>query len=560
MAKDIQFGDHVRRDILGGVLTLANSVGVTLGPRGRNVVIEHRAAGLAPVATKDGVTVAQAIELTGRRQSIGVSMVRSMAMSVAKDVGDGTTTAVILTRRIAEQTHKAMAAGMNPRDVALGIEKAARAVDADLLRRARHCADRSTLSQVATISANGDIDVGDIVADALELAGPGGVVSTQLGNGVDDQIESVEGMRWEQGYRSPYFVTDSIRQRAELEDAHVLIYDRVIHNFDELIPTLEIVRKHGGSLLVVAENVADEALPGLLINHIRKNLCSIAVKGPGFGDGRYEYLLDLAAITGARPIMESCGEDLSSVTPAHLGTARRVSVGEEETIVVGAGGDAGAISERLGAARRQLDWIVNGDPGKGSPSGKRRDIEKLEERICALSGRMVTIKVGGFSDVLIKEKLQRVENALNSARAAREMGVVAGGGVGLYRARAALEGMTGENLDQTHGVAILRNALDEPIRRIMGNAALDIEEALFELRRSKDDFWGLDVRTGVWGDLYELGVIDPVTVTRLALRNAVATAMALMTVECAVTIIPPEDPTFGFSGEVAAATREDPRS
>jgi chaperonin GroEL len=354
-------------------------------------------------------------------------------------------------------------------------------------------------------------------------------------------------------------MTDSKRQVAELEDAHVLIYDRVINDFAELIPTLEIVREKGGALLIVAENFDESALPGLLLNHIRKNLCSIAVKGPGFGDSRYDYLLDLAALTGARPIMESFGEDLSSVTPAHLGRARRVVASEDETIVIGAGGDPAAIADRLARARHELDWIVNGDSSKGSPSGKRREVEKLEERISALTGKMVTIKVGGQSDVLVKERLQRIDNALNSARMAREQGVIAGGGVGLYRARRALAELSGDNLDQNYGIAILRNALDEPARRIAANAGVDANELLFELRRSDDEYFGYDVRKDVWGDLHKMGVIDPVGVVRLALRHAIGTATSLMTVECAITILPPKDPTFGFSGDDAAATREDPR-
>jgi chaperonin GroEL len=560
MAKEIRFGDDVRRDILAGVRTLADSVGVTLGPRGRNVIIEHRAHGLAPVATKDGVTVAQAIELSGKRESIGVSMVRTMATTVAREAGDGTTTAVVLTRRIANETRKAFASGMNARDLSIGVDLAMKAVDAALVRMARPCADRVTLAHVATIASGGDTSIGKIVSDALEQAGPGGVVSAQLGEAVHDEIESVEGMRWEQGYRSPYFMTDSKRQVAELEDAHVLIYDRVINDFHELIPTLEIVREIGGSLLVVAENFEEAALPGLLLNHIRKNLLSIAVKGPGFGDSRYHYLLDLAALTGARPIMESFGEDLSSVTAAHLGKARRVIASEDDTIVIGAGGDPDAIADRLARARRELEWIVSDDPSKGSPSAKRREIEKLKERISALTGMMVTIKVGGYSDVLIKERLQRVDNALNSAGMAREQGVIAGGGVGLYRAQRALADLSGGNLDQNHGIAIVRNALDEPVRRIAGNAGLDVNELLFELRRNDNDFFGYDVRQGTWGDMFEMGVIDPVGVTRLALRNAIGTATSLMTVECAITIVPPKDPTFGFSGEEAAATREDPRA
>jgi chaperonin GroEL len=559
MAKDIRFGDGVRRDILVGVRTLADSVGVTLGPRGGNVIIEHRAHGLPPVATKDGVTVAQAIELPGRRESIGVSMVRTMATIVAREAGDGATTAVVLARRIAVETRKALASGLNPRDISIGIDLAMKVVDSALLRLARPCTDRRTLAHVATI-ASGDKQIGETVADALEQAGDGGVVSAQLGDAVRDEIECVEGMRWEQGYRSPYFMTDSKRQVAELEDAYVLIYDRVISDFAELIPTLEIVRELGGSILVVAENFEEAALPGLLLNHIRKNLCSIAVNGPGFGDSRYDYLLDLAVLTGARPIMESFGESLGSVTRAHLGKARRVVASDSETVVIGAGGDPTAIADRLASARHERDCIVTGDPSKGSPSGKRREVEKLEERISALTGKGVTIKVGGYSDILIKERLQRVENALNSARMAREQGVIAGGGVGLYRARRALDDLRGANLDQNHGITIVRKAIEEPASRIAANAGLDVNELLFELRSNGDDFFGCDVRSQVWGDLFEMGVIDPVGVTRLALRNAIGTASSLMMVECAITNLPFRVPAVEFSAEAAAATREDPRA
>jgi len=560
VARNIRFGDPVRMKLLDGLDVLADAVGVTLGPCGRNVVIEHRASGLPPVATKDGATVAQAVETSGRTESVGISLVRQMATTVAKEAGDGTTTSVVLTRRVAAETRKALAAGMNPRDIALGMELAARAVEADLLRRARACDDPRSLAHVATLAAGGDEEIGALVAEALTLAGDGGVVDVELGNGVTDEIESVEGMRWEQGYRSPYFMTDSARKTAELESPYILIYDRVINDFAELVPALELVRHRGGSLLVVAENIAEEALPGLLLNHIRKNLCSIAVKGPGYGDSRYEYLLDLAALTGGRAIMEACGEDISNVTIEHLGRARRVVVREDDTLVIGGEGDPAVIAERLASARRQADWIIEGDASKGSPSGKRHELGNLQTRIKALSGRLATIRAGGLSDVVIKERMQRIENALNSARSARSDGVVAGGGVGLYRARAALAQLRGENPDQDHGVAIVRAALDEPIRRIAANAGIDADEFLFELRRSNDDFWGMDMRSGVCGDLFSAGVIDPVRVTRLVLRNAVATASSLMTVECAITHIPPSDPTFGFDPRLASETREDPRA
>ena len=560
MARNIRFGNPVRQGLLDGVNALANAVGVTLGPSGRNVMIEHRTGTLAPVATKDGATVAQSIELSGAMGNAGLMLVRQMATTVSKEAGDGTTTSIVLTRRLAQETHKALTAGMNPRDISLGMGLAARAVDANLVRRARSCKDARALAHVATLAASGDEGIGALVADALERAGEGGVVSVEMGSGVVDEIDIAEGMRWEQGYRSPYFMTDSTRKVAELENPYVLIYDRVINDLAELIPTLELVREQGGGLLVVAENIAEEALPGLLLNHIRKNLCSIAVKGPGYGDSRYDFLLDLAALTGGRAIMKAFGEDLGSVTLEHLGKARRVEVREEETIVIGGGGDPGAIADRLASVKQQADWIVNGDQSKGSPTGKRHELGKLNDRIAALSGKIVTIKVGGVTDIVIKERRQRVENALNSARMARDEGVVAGGGVGLYRSRVVLTGLKGENLDQTHGIAIVRRALDEPLRRIADNAGFDAHEVMFHLRQFGEDFWGLDVKSGVYGDLFDAGIIDPVRVTRLALRNAVGTASSLMTVECAVMHIPPDDPTFGFNPHEAAATREDPRT
>ena len=442
MARDIRFGNPVRQGLLDGVNVLADAVGVTLGPSGRNVMIEHRTGTLAPMATKDGATVAQSIELSGAMGNAGLMLVRQMATTVSKEAGDGTTTSIVLTRRLAQETHKALAAGMNPRDISLGMGLASRAVDVDLVRRARSCKDARALAHVATLAAGGDEGIGALVADALERAGEGGVVSVEMGSGGVDEIDIAEGMRWEQGYRSPYFMTDSTRKVAELENPYVLIYDRVINDLAELIPTLELVREQGGGLLVVAENIAEEALPGLLLDHQKKPLLHRRQRA-GLRRQSVRFPARPRRVDWWRAIMEAFGEDLGSVTLEHLGKARRVEVREDETVVIGGVGDPDTIADRLASVKQQADWIVSGDQSKGSPTGKRHELGKLNDQIAALSGKIVTIKVGGVTDIVIKERRQRMENALNSARMARDEGVVAGGGVGLYRSRAALTGLKG---------------------------------------------------------------------------------------------------------------------
>jgi chaperonin GroEL len=386
------------------------------------------------------------------------------------------------------------------------------------------------------------------------------VISLELGTAVDDQIEFVEGADWEQGYPSRYFVTNKDKETAELDDPYVLLYDRIIYRFDELIPVLDQVKKVNGSLLIVAENVEEAALPGVLLNHIRRNLKAVVVKPPAYGDNRKDALADLAALLGGKAILEACGDDLAKVKLADLGRAKRVIVAEDRTTIIGGAGDPEVIKERLGVVQQQADWIRDSDPSKGSAVGKAHDLEGLEERIRRLSGMAAVIRIGGRNDTVIKERLQRFENALNSIRGAMSEGVLPGGGAGLLRARKALDKLPRQPFDVQCGVDVIRNAIGEPARLISRNAGEDARHVMNLILASDDEFWGLDARRGQFGDLHALGVLDPLRVTRLALQEAASAAASIMITECVITQIPPEDPLYGYTPEWAAETREDPRS
>jgi chaperonin GroEL len=557
MAKDIRYGDIARRRMLAGANLLADAVQVTLGPRGRNVMIEHRTAGIQPIVTKDGVTVARSIAVDDRFESAGVNMFKDMAGKVSKQCGDGTTTTIVLARYIARKVLTAMGSGLDPNGLRTGLELATHAAIEDLERRAKSCADKRSIVRIGATASNGDISVGELLASAFEKVGPKGMINVNLGNGISDEVEFQEGAHWEQGWLSPYFMTDKTRRIAELSDPYVLLYDRPIKQFEELVPILEKVRQAEGSLLIIAEDVEDAALAGILLNHVRCLLKAIAVKPAAYGDRRKETLADLACLLGGRAILEDNGDDLSHVKLADLGRARRVEVSDSSTTLFGGAGDAGKIAERVHALRFEVERIESND--KGSPTGKLHDLDDLEERIANLSNVTATINVGGGSEAEMKERLQRVENARNSISAALAEGGLPGGGVGLLRCRSVLRGLSSTDIAVRRGIQIIADAVGEPSRLIADNAGQDALAVQYETLASDNDAFGFDARTARFGDLFEAGVIDPLRVTRLALQHATITASTLMTTECVVATLPPDDPTFGYTAEWAAATREDPR-
>jgi chaperonin GroEL len=560
MAKAFHFGCAGRLRMLAGADLLADAVQITLGPHGRNVLIEHRTAGVAPILTRDGITVARSIEDGDAARNAGIAMLREAARNVSREAGDGTSTTIVLARGIAAGAVKAMAAGMDPNGLRQGIGMAIDAVVADLERRARKCASGPALVALGTIAANGEERIGTMLAEAFERVGADGIVALELGEGREDKLEFVEGAAWDQGYPSRYFVTNRDLETAELDNPFVLLTDRIITRFDELIPALDLVREENGSLLIVAENIEEQALPPLLLNHIRAIIRAVPVKPPGYGESRAHALADLAVLTGGRAILESCGDKLEQVRLADLGRARRAVVTENSISVMGGGGEPSAIAERTASIEQQIGWIRNGDPSKGSAIGKSHDQEQLEERLRRLSGVAAVIRVGGCTDVEIKERLQRFENAKNSMRGALREGVLPGGGTALLRAREALRDLPREPIDVRCGVDIVARAIAEPARLIGANMGDDPAQVLARIPGGASSFFGLDARHGRFGDLYELGVLDPLKVTRLALQEAASAASLLMTSECVITEIPPEDPTYGYTPEWADATREDPRA
>lgn len=559
MAQEIIYGSRARKRIMSGIDKLADTVSITMGPRGRNVLIEHRTAGLLPLLTRDGMTVIEYLLFGDRIEDLGIHLVRQMAREMSKSVGDGTSTSVALMRSIAREATRAMAAGLNSRDLRIGIDLATRAVIAELANLARPCQDEASIKRIAALAAHDSAEIGVLISDAIDQAGPGGTVVIEMGNGRKDEIELVTGMQWEQGYRSPYFVTDRDRHVAELTNPLVLIYDRRIDQFAELIPVLEPVRQQQRSLLIVAEDIAEAALPGILLNHIRGNLHAVAVRSPGHGDKRYERLNDLAILTGGRAILEAEGSSLDRIKLADLGSAEKVTVTEDFTTLVGGAGDAAKIENRRAALKHQIQLQRDADPTKGSPKGALAEMETLKERLAGLLGRVASVKIGGGTDVEIKERLQRAENAYNSVTAAIAEGIVPGGGVALARCSRALDRLSGGNIAQDRGIAIVKAALREPISRISANAGYNSAEVFFNVTRATNPNWCFDARTGEYGDAYEIGVIDPVRVTRLAILKAASTAGMLLTTDCVVSDAVPDDPTFGYTPEWAAATREDPR-
>jgi len=526
-AKEVRFGDDARRRMLAGVNVLANAVKVTLGPKGRNVVLD-KAFG-APTVTKDGVSVAKEIELDDKFENMGAQMVKEVASHTSDTAGDGTTTATVLAQSILKEGLKAVAAGMNPMDLKRGIDKATIAVTEELKKLSKPCSDSKAIAQVGTISANGDEVIGGNIADAMAKVGKEGVITVEEGSGLENELEVVEGMQFDRGYLSPYFINSSATQSCELESPYILLHDKKISNIRELLPLLEGVAKAGKPLLIIAEDIEGEALATLVVNNIRGILKVCGVKAPGFGDRRKAMLQDLAILTGGQVISDEVGLSLEKAKLEDLGKAKKVQVAKENTTVIDGAGKPKDIKSRIEQINKEIEETTSD-----------YDREKLQERVAKLAGGVAVIKVGAATEVEMKEKKARVEDALHATRAAVEEGVVPGGGVALIRAKRALENLKGDNDDQNVGVNILKRALEEPLRQIVINAGEDGAVILNRVAEGKGNF-GYNAQTGDFGDMVSMGIIDPTKVTRSALQNASSVAGLLLTTEAMVTEAPKKD-------------------
>ena len=533
-AKDVKFGDSARHKMVAGVNILADAVKVTLGPKGRNVVLE-RSYG-APTITKDGVSVAKEIELKDRFENMGAQMLKEVASKTSDVAGDGTTTATVLAQSIIKEGMKFVAAGMNPMDLKRGIDKAVTATVAELKRLSKPCTTGKEIAQVGSISANSDPEIGKIIADAMEKVGKEGVITVEDGSGLQNELEVVEGMQFDRGYLSPYFINNPDRQIALLESPFVLLHDKKISNIRELLPVLEQVAKAGKPLLIIAEDVDGEALATLVVNNIRGILKTCAVKAPGFGDRRKAMLEDIAILTGGTVIAEEVGLSLEKITLKDLGQAKRIEVGKEETTVIDGAGDAKTIEGRVKQIRAQIEEATSD-----------YDKEKLQERVAKLAGGVALIKVGAATEVEMKEKKARVEDALHATRAAVEEGIVAGGGVALLRARTAVAKIKGDNHDQDSGIKIVLRALEEPLRQIVTNCGDEPSVVINKVVEGKGNF-GYNAATGEYGDMVEMGVLDPTKVTRYALQNAASVASLMLTTDAMVAELPKEDAGGGAGG------------
>jgi len=526
-AKDVRFGDDVRQKMVNGVNVLANAVRVTLGPKGRNVVLE-RSFG-APTITKDGVSVAKEIELKDKFENMGAQMVKEVASKTNDIAGDGTTTATVLAQAIIREGMKSVAAGMNPMDLKRGIDKAVEAAVADLAAQSKPCTTSKEIAQVGAISANSDASVGQIIADAMDKVGKEGVITVEDGSGLTNELDVVEGMQFDRGYLSPYFINNPERQIALLDNPFVLLHDKKISNIRDLLPTLEQVAKAGRPLLIIAEDVDGEALATLVVNNIRGILKTTAVKAPGFGDRRKAMLEDIAVLTGGTVISEEVGLKLEAVQLHDLGQAKRIEVGKENTIIIDGAGNEEAIKARITQIKTQIE-----------EASSDYDREKLQERVAKLAGGVAVIKVGATTEIEMKEKKARVEDALHATRAAVEEGIVAGGGVALIRARDAIAKVKGDNLDQEAGVKIVLRAVEEPLRQITQNAGVEPSVVVNNVAAGKGNY-GYNAANETYGDMVEMGVLDPTKVTRSALQNAASVAGLMLTTDCMVAELPKED-------------------
>ncbi len=536
-AKEVRFSDDARTRMVRGVNLLANAVKATLGPKGRNAVLEKSFG--APTVTKDGVSVAKEIELKDKFENMGAQMVKEVASSTSDEAGDGTTTATVLAQAIIREGMKAVASGINPMDVKRGVDLAVTATVEELKKLSKPCKDSKAIAQVGTISANSDEAIGKKIAEAMEKVGKEGVITVEEGSGLENELEVVEGMQFDRGYLSPYFINNAQNQTSELEGPYVLLYDKKISNIREMLPLLEGIAKAGKPLLVIAEDVEGEALATLVVNTIRGIVKVCAVKAPGFGDRRKEMLKDIAILTGGTVIAEEVGLTLEKATLNDLGKAKKVVADKENTTIIDGAGKPGDIKSRVENIRRQIEEATSD-----------YDKEKLQERVAKLSGGVAVIKVGAATEIEMKEKKARLEDALHATRAAVEEGVVPGGGVALVRAQKALEKLTGLNEDQNVGIRILSRAIEEPLRQIVQNAGEDGSVVLAKVRESRGSN-GYNAATGEYGDLIEMGILDPTKVTRLALQNAASVAGLLLTTEVMVAEAPKEEhdhPPMGGGG------------
>jgi chaperonin GroEL len=526
-AKDVRFSADARERLLKGVDTLANAVKVTLGPKGRNVVIEKSFG--APRTTKDGVTVAKEIELEDKFENMGAQMVREVAQKTNDLAGDGTTTATVLAQAIVREGLKAVAAGMNPMDLRRGIDKAVAQVVEEIAKKSKKVKNSNEIAQVGTISANGEKEIGDMIAEAMQKVGNEGVITVEEAKSLDTELEVVEGMQFDRGYLSPYFVTNAEKMVAELEDPYILIHEKKLSGLQQLLPVLEAVVQTGRPLLIIAEEVEGEALATLVVNKLRGGLKVAAVKAPGFGDRRKAMLEDIAVLTGGQTISEDLGIKLENVTLDMLGRAKRVSITKEDTTIVDGAGKKKDIEARVNQIKAQVEETTSD-----------YDREKLQERLAKLAGGVAVIRVGGATEIEVKERKDRVDDALNATRAAVEEGVVPGGGVMLLKAGNAVT-VKGDNHDQEAGIAIVRRALQAPIRQIAANAGVEGSIVVGKILETKGQAFGYDAQNDEYGDLLEKGIIDPAKVVRVALQDAASIAGLLITTEAAIGELPKKD-------------------
>ena len=533
-AKEIRFSEDARARMLRGVNVLANAVKATLGPKGRNVVLDKSFG--APTITKDGVSVAKEIELADKFENMGAQMVKEVASKTSDVAGDGTTTATVLAQALIRDGMKAVAAGMNPMDLKRGIDKAVQGAVAELKNLSKPCSTSKEIAQVGSISANSDANIGDLIAKAMEKVGKEGVITVEEGSGLDNELDVVEGMQFDRGYLSPYFINNQQSMQAELDDPYILLHDKKIANVRELLPVLEGVAKAGKPLLIVAEEVEGEALATLVVNTIRGIVKVCAVKAPGFGDRRKAMLEDMAILTGGQVISEEVGLSLEKATIKDLGRAKKIQVSKENCTIIDGAGESKNIEARIKQIKAQIE-----------ETSSDYDREKLQERVAKLAGGVAVIKVGAATEVEMKEKKARVEDALHATRAAVEEGVVPGGGVALIRSLEAIKKLKGDNEDQNHGILIAKRAMESPLREIVANAGEEPSVVLNKVAAGKGNY-GYNAQTGEYGDMIEFGILDPTKVTRTALQNAASIAGLMITTEAMVAEAPKKEAAGGGGG------------